>query len=105
MMSAVKIIAEEIASKGPLAVAGTKEILNYGRDHTIEESLNHVALWNAAMGISDEMSVAFEAKANNKDPESSSLFRIKANYLKLAVFKIFEDRTDDSAFQLFSINR
>ena len=52
MMSAVKIIAEEIASKGPLAIAGTKEILNYGRDHTIEESLNHVALWNAAMGIS-----------------------------------------------------
>ena len=73
MMSAVKIIAEEIASKGPLAVAGTKEILNYGRDHTIEESLNHVALWNAAMGISDEMSVAFEAKANNKDPEFDDL--------------------------------
>ena len=73
MMSAVKIIAEEIASKGPLAVAGTKEILNYGRDHTIEESLNHVALWNAAMGISDEMSVAFEAKANKKDPEFDDL--------------------------------
>ena len=73
MMSAVKIIAEEIASKGPLAIAGTKEILNYGRDHTIEESLNHVALWNAAMGISDEMSVAFEAKANKKDPEFDDL--------------------------------
>jgi enoyl-CoA hydratase len=73
MMSAVKIIAEEIASKGPLAIAGTKEILNYGRDHTIEESLNHVALWNAAMGISDEMSVAFEAKVNKKDPEFDDL--------------------------------
>ena len=77
MMSAVKIIAEEIASKGPLAVAGTKEILNYGRDHTIEESLNHVALWNAAMGISDEMSVAFEAKANKKDPEFDDLIKKK----------------------------
>ena len=40
-----------------------KESLNYGRDHTTEESLNHIALWNNAMGIGDEMSVAFKAKA------------------------------------------
>ena len=65
-----KFICEKQIKKG---VSGTKEILNYGRDHTIEESLNHVALWNAAMGISDEMSVAFEAKANNKDPEFDDL--------------------------------
>ena len=38
-------------------------------DHTVEESLNHIALWNTAVGISDEMSVAFKAKAENKDPE------------------------------------
>ena len=31
------------------------------------------ALWNAAMGISDEMSVAFEAKVNKKDPEFDDL--------------------------------
>ena len=69
MMERVMEIASEIASKGPLAIAGTKESLNYGRDHTIEEALNHIALWNTAVGISDEMSVAFKAKAENKDPE------------------------------------
>tara|TARA_Y100001970_G_scaffold288855_1_gene417412 strand:+ start:83299 stop:84150 length:852 start_codon:yes stop_codon:yes gene_type:complete len=73
MMESVKVIAKEIASKGPLAVIGTKEILNYGRDHTIEESLNHVALWNSAMGISDEMSEAFQAKAEKKDAEFEDL--------------------------------
>jgi enoyl-CoA hydratase len=66
-------LQKKLPQKGPLAVAGTKEILNYGRDHTIEESLNHVALWNAAMGISDEMSVAFEAKVGKKDPEFDDL--------------------------------
>ena len=69
MMEKVMEVASEIASNGPLALAGTKESLNYGRDHTIEEALNHIALWNTAVGISDEMSVAFKAKAENKDPD------------------------------------
>ena len=49
MMESVMKVANEIASKGPLAIAGTKESLNYGRDHTTEESLNHIALWNTAV--------------------------------------------------------
>ena len=69
MMEGVMKVAKDIASKGPLAIAGTKESLNYGRDHTVEESLNHIALWNTAVGISDEMSVAFKAKAENTEPE------------------------------------
>ena len=73
MMEGVMEVAKDIASKGPLAIAGTKESLNYGRDHTTEEALNHIALWNNAMGIGDEMSVAFKAKAENKDPEFEDL--------------------------------
>ena len=69
MMERVMEVAADIASKGPLAIAGTKESLNYGRDHTVEESLNHIALWNTAVGFSDEMSVAFKAKAENTEPE------------------------------------
>ena len=61
MMAEVMNVAKEIASKGPLAIAGTKESLNYGRDHTTEEALNHIALWNTAMGIGNEMSAAFKA--------------------------------------------
>ena len=73
MMEGVMEVAKEIASKGPLAIAGSKESLNYGRDHTVEESLNHIALWNNAMGIGDEMSVAFKSKAEKKDPEFEDL--------------------------------
>ena len=49
MMEKVMEVAANIASKGPLAIAGTKESLNYGRDHTVEESLNHIALWNLSL--------------------------------------------------------
>ena len=73
MMEGVMEVAKNIASKGPLAIAGTKESLNYGRDHTVEESLNHIALWNTAVGISDEMGEAFKAKAEKKHPEFEDL--------------------------------
>jgi enoyl-CoA hydratase len=73
MMESVMEIANEIASKGPLAIAGTKESLNYGRDHSTEESLNHIALWNTAMGINDEMGVAFKAKADKTEAEFEDL--------------------------------
>lgn len=73
MMESVMKVANEIASKGPLAIAGTKESLNYGRDHTTEESLNHIALWNTAVGIKDEMGAVFKAKAEEKEAEFEDL--------------------------------
>ena len=66
-------VAKEITKKGPLAVTSTKEILNYGRDHSMEDSLNYVALWNNAMGISDEMSETFKAQSEKRDPDFEDL--------------------------------
>jgi len=37
-----------VASKSPVAVLGTKEILNYSRDHSVADALNYTAVWNAA---------------------------------------------------------
>jgi delta(3,5)-delta(2,4)-dienoyl-CoA isomerase len=45
---AVKL-ATLIASKSPVAVQGTKEIINYSRDRPIVDGLNYTAVWNAAM--------------------------------------------------------
>lgn len=42
-------LASLIASKSPVAVLGTKEIINYSRDKTVAEGLNYTAVWNAAM--------------------------------------------------------
>ena len=65
--------AKEVAKKGPLAVTSTKEILNYGRDHSMEDSLNYIALWNNAMDISGEMSESFKAKSEQRDPDFDDL--------------------------------
>ena len=41
-------MARDVAGKSPVAVVGTKEILNFSRDHSVQDGLNHVAVWNAA---------------------------------------------------------
>ena len=68
-------VAREIADKAPLAVTGTKEILNYNRDHTVEESLNYAALWNSAMNFSDDMMEAFKSKTEKRDPDFQDLVK------------------------------
>ncbi len=70
-------VAGEIANKSPLEVTGAKEILNYNRDHSVEESLNYTALWNSAMNFSDDMMEAFKSKVEKKDPEFQGLVKRK----------------------------
>ena len=74
-------VAREIADKAPLATTGIKEVLNYNRDHTVEESLNYTALWNSAMNFSDDMMEAFKSKAEKRDPDFQGLVK-KRKYLE-----------------------
>ena len=41
-MKEVLLIAEKIAGKSPVAVQGTKISLNFSRDHTVQEGLDHI---------------------------------------------------------------
>jgi enoyl-CoA hydratase len=66
MVAGVLKIAREIAAKSPLAISGTKEILNYGRDHTIADGLNYIATWNAGMLITKDMPEAFAAGSEKR---------------------------------------
>lgn len=57
----VAAIAAEIASKSPLAIRGTKEMITYVRDHPVADGLNYIATWNAAMLLSDDLTEAMTA--------------------------------------------
>ncbi|RDL39082.1 ClpP [Venustampulla echinocandica] len=41
-------MAKLLAEKSPIAVQGTKELLNHSRDHAVAESLKYTGLWNSA---------------------------------------------------------
>ena len=55
MLEAVMDIAKEIASKPPLAIYGCKRIITYSRDHSTEDSLDNIAIWNMSMLNPSEM--------------------------------------------------
>jgi len=73
LLEGVMEIAGEIASKSPLAVWGSKEMLLHARDHSVAEGLEHIATWNAGMMQASEMAEAFEAKAQKRNPAYKNL--------------------------------
>ncbi|MGX1127002.1 crotonase/enoyl-CoA hydratase family protein [Pseudomonas sp. HLS-6 TE3448] len=69
LLDGVFAIAKEIAGKSPIAVAGTKEMLSYMRDHRIDDGLEYIATWNAAMLQSTDLRVAMAAHMSKQKPE------------------------------------
>lgn len=67
MMAHVLSIAKTIAAKSPLCIRGTKEILLYTRDHTVADSLNYMAAWNASMLLSNDLMEAFQATMEKRE--------------------------------------
>ena len=66
-------IAHQIATKSPAAVWGTKRSMQFTRDHSVEDGLEFIANWNAAMFDTDDMGEAFAAKTEKRTPEFPDL--------------------------------
>lgn len=62
-------LAREIAVNSPLAVQGAKAVLGTAGDRSIEESLDYVALWNAAFIQSNDFVEATMAFLQKRPPE------------------------------------
>jgi enoyl-CoA hydratase len=69
LMAGVRGIAAQLAQKTPLAIRGTKRVLNYARDHTVEDGLEYVAMWNAAMMSKIDVEEAMTAKLEKRLPK------------------------------------
>jgi enoyl-CoA hydratase len=64
LLREVTAIARTIASKAPLAVRGSKEMLLYARDHSVAEGLNYIATWNAGMLSQADLQAGLQAQMN-----------------------------------------
>ncbi|MGE0740594.1 MAG: crotonase/enoyl-CoA hydratase family protein [Hyphomonadaceae bacterium] len=73
MLAHVMELAAEIAEKAPVAVAGSKRMINYARDHSIADGLDYIATWQAGMFSPPHMMEAFAAKAQKRKPEFADL--------------------------------
>lgn len=68
LMEGIMEKATTIASKSPLSIRGTKEVLRYTRDHSVDDALNYMSTWNAAMLISEDLTEAFKATMEKRAP-------------------------------------
>ncbi|KAK4153617.1 ClpP/crotonase-like domain-containing protein [Chaetomidium leptoderma] len=66
-------MAEFIASKSPVAVQGTKELLNHSRDHTVEDNLRYTGVWNAAALQTNDVAAALMSGLKRKKPTFEKL--------------------------------
>ncbi len=73
LVSGVLDIAGRIATRSPLAVWGTKEMINFTRDHSVADSLRYMAGWQSGMFQPTDMLEEFTAKGEQRDPSFEEL--------------------------------
>jgi enoyl-CoA hydratase len=67
-------VAKDIAEKSPLAVHGSKVMINYARDHTIADGLDYIATWQAGMyNPESDMREALSAMKEKRPPTFGEL--------------------------------
>jgi len=69
LMEGVNEMARQIAEKSPLAIRGTKEMIRYMRDHRVDDGLEYIATWNAAMLQAADLRVAVAAHMARQKPD------------------------------------
>lgn len=78
LLAGVMDVAKAIAKNSPLAVTGCKEMINYSRDHSVEDSLKYMATWQSGMFRPNDMMKSFAAKAQKSDPVFDEVWPKKA---------------------------
>lgn len=66
-------ICRRVAEKSPVAVLGTKELINYSRDHSIEDGLRYTAAWNAGMVQTEDVKRAMLSGIQKRKPTFEKL--------------------------------
>jgi enoyl-CoA hydratase len=82
MLAGVMEIAREIAANAPLAVHGCKRAITYARDHSTQEGLEWIGMWNASMLQNDEILEAMSARQETRPAEFADLPNIRKKVAK-----------------------
>jgi enoyl-CoA hydratase len=78
MLKHVFEVARDIASKSPLAVHGSKVMINYARDHSIADGLDYIATWQAGMyNPETDMRESFVAKGEKREAQFGDLLPVR----------------------------
>ena len=73
MMEGVQELAAFIASKSPVAVHGTKQLLLHARDNRVDEALDYTATWSSAVLMGQDLQTAVKASMTKSEAEFADL--------------------------------
>ena len=77
LIEAANKLASEIASKSPVAIYGLKAVMNYSRDHNVNDSREYNALWSGAMLSQKDMTEQMTANMEKRDASFNELVEVK----------------------------
>lgn len=77
MVTAVLEIAATVAAKSPLAIHGTKDMLNYTRDHSVADALNYMQVWQAGMFLTGDLMEQMQANQQKRPAKFDDLLPAK----------------------------
>ena len=78
MLAAALQCAKEIASKPPVAIWGTKQALNYARDHSVEDSLRQMGWLQGAIWSNAHVREAIVAMKEKRAPQFAPLAALRS---------------------------
>lgn len=70
-------LASVIAAKSPLVSAGVKRSIDYARDHSVPDALEHIASWNGGMLRQEDLETAIKSKMKGHKAIYADLFEQK----------------------------
>jgi len=76
-LTAAMQAAKEIASKPPVAIWGTKQVLHYARDHSTEDSLRHMGWLQGAIWSNANVREAISAMQEKREANFAALSPLK----------------------------
>lgn len=77
LVAAVLETAATIASKSPLAIHGTKQMLNYTRDHSVADALDYMQVWQAGMFLTGDLMEQMQANMEKRPAKFDDLLPAK----------------------------
>ncbi|KAI9719103.1 MAG: hypothetical protein M1812_003733 [Candelaria pacifica] len=66
-------IAATMAAKSPVAVQGTKHLLDWSRDHSVADGLKYTGVWNSSALATDDVQKSMLAGIQKKTPRFEKL--------------------------------
>lgn len=78
MLAAALQCAKEIASKPPVAIWGTKQAVNYARDHSVEDSLRQMGWLQGAIWSNQHVGEAIVSMKDKRAGQFTPLARLRS---------------------------